>query len=63
VLAEYYERLDLEPGATQTQVKEAYRQLARRYHPDVAPGPENQARFVEVREAYDLLSDHLRRAG
>ncbi|MEM9419870.1 MAG: DnaJ domain-containing protein [Planctomycetota bacterium] len=63
VMAEYYERLGLAPEATSQDIKTAYRQLARQYHPDVAPGEENQRKFLELREAYDLLNDHLRRAG
>jgi len=63
VMAEYYECLGLPPEATPEDVKHAYRKLARQYHPDVAPGEENQRKFVELREAYDLLNDHLRRAG
>lgn len=63
VMAPYYECLGLAPQATPQDVKNAYRKLARQYHPDVAPGDENQKKFVELREAYDLLSDHLRRAG
>lgn len=63
VMAEYYERLGLPPEATPQDVKHAYRQLARQYHPDVAPGEENQKKFLQLREAYDLLNDHLRRAG
>ncbi|MEO1236123.1 MAG: DnaJ domain-containing protein [Planctomycetota bacterium] len=63
VLAEYYERLGLPNDATPADVKAAYRQLARKYHPDVAPGEDNQRKFVELREAYDLLMDHHRHAG
>lgn len=63
IMAEYYERLGLDPEATAQDIKHAYRQLARKYHPDVAPGEDNQRKFVELREAYDLLNDHLRRAG
>lgn len=63
VMAEYYDRLGLTPQATAEQIKEAYRRLARQVHPDVAPGPENQQKFVALREAYDLLTDHRRRAG
>ncbi|MEM9881956.1 MAG: DnaJ domain-containing protein [Planctomycetota bacterium] len=62
-MAPYFAKLALTPQASAEQVKDAYRKLARQYHPDVAPGPENQAKFVELREAYQLLSDHLRRAG
>ncbi|MEM1107382.1 MAG: DnaJ domain-containing protein [Planctomycetota bacterium] len=63
VMAEYYEQLGLPTDATPQDVKNAYRKLARQYHPDVAPGEDNQRKFVELRQAYDLLNDHLRRAG
>ncbi|MEM8737441.1 MAG: DnaJ domain-containing protein [Planctomycetota bacterium] len=63
VLAEYYERLGLPTDASPQDVKEAYRKLARTYHPDVAPGPENQRKFMLLREAYDLINDHHRHAG
>ena len=60
VLAPYFETLGLDPGADREQIKSAYRQLARRYHPDVAPGEDNRQKFLKLREAYDLL---IRRAG
>ena len=63
VLSEYYQRLGLANDATPSDIKAAYRRLARQYHPDIAPGPENQRRFVELREAYDLLRRHTRQAG
>jgi len=63
VLAQYYDCLGLDDQATSEDIKHAYRQLARQYHPDVASGEENQRKFVELREAYDLLNDHHRRAG
>lgn len=63
VMAKYYECLGLAESATPEDVKIAYRKLARQYHPDVAPGQDNQRKFLQLREAYDLLNDHLRRAG
>lgn len=63
VMNKYFECLGLANGATPEDVKVAYRKLARQYHPDVAPGDENKARFLQLREAYDLLNDHLRRVG
>ncbi len=63
LLREYYERLGLKDGASAADVKQAYHQLARQYHPDMAPGDENKKRFLEIREAYDLIDDHLRHAG
>lgn len=63
VMAEYYDRLDLPRDATMEDIKNAYRKLARKYHPDVAPGEENRQKFIALREAYDLLCDHVKRAG
>ena len=61
--AHCYRTLGLEPGAPPADIKHAYRLLARQCHPDVAPGPENQQRFVELREAYDQLVRQVGRAG
>ena len=63
VLAPYYETLGLAPDADRDQIKSAYRQLARKYHPDVAPGEDNRQKFLKLREAYDLLISQSRRAG
>lgn len=63
VMAEYYTRLELSEDAGLAELKDAYRKMARKYHPDVAAGEENRQKFLQLREAYDLLSDHLKRAG
>ncbi len=62
-LTDSYEKLGLPPGADAAEVKHAYRLLARQCHPDVAPGADNQRRFVELREAYDLIVKNVGRAG
>lgn len=60
---DYYEVLELSQDATQTEVKSAYRRLAREHHPDVNQGDsESEARFKEINEAYQVLSDPERRA-
>jgi molecular chaperone DnaJ len=59
---DYYEVLDIERDATQKQVKDAYRRLARKLHPDVNPDPEASEKFKEVGEAYSVLSDQDKRA-
>ena len=56
-----YEVLGVERGATDAEIKRAYRKLAQQWHPDVNQEPEAQARFKEVNEAYQILSDPERR--
>ncbi|HLN86741.1 MAG TPA: molecular chaperone DnaJ, partial [Candidatus Limnocylindrales bacterium] len=59
---DYYEVLGLERNATQEQIKQAYRQLALKWHPDRNTAPEATDRFKEVAEAYAVLSDQAKRA-
>ena len=59
---DYYEVLGLAPSASQDEIQRAYRSLARRYHPDLNTEPGAAARFREVTEAYEVLSDPERRA-
>ncbi len=55
---DYYEVLGLDKGATEEQIKKAYRRLAKENHPDLHPGDkEAEARFKEIGEAYGVLSD------
>ncbi len=58
---DYYEVLGVTRGASVEEIKRAYRQLARKYHPDVNKEPEAEARFKEVAEAYEVLSDDRKR--
>ena len=59
---EYYRSLGVQPGATAEELKKAYRGLAKKYHPDLHPGDkEAEARFKEINEAYETLSDPQKR--
>ena len=55
---DYYEVLGINKGASDDEIKKAYRQLAKKYHPDMNPGDkEAEAKFKEASEAYAILSD------
>lgn len=59
---DYYKIMGLARDATQDEVKRAYRQLARKYHPDVSKAPDAETRFKELGEAYAVLKDLEKRA-
>ena len=57
-----YKVLQVDPEAEHEVVQAAYRRLARKYHPDLAPGPEAAARMASINAAWDRLGDPLERA-
>lgn len=59
---DYYEVLGVDKNASEADIKKAFRKLARKYHPDVNPGDkEAEAKFKEINEAYDVLSNAEKR--
>lgn len=58
---DYYEILGVSKDATQEEIKKAYRKLALKYHPDKGGPKENEAKFKEANEAYEVLKDQSKR--
>src|SRR3989338_11000572 len=55
--ADYYQILGVSKGVTDAQIKSAYRNLARKHHPDVDKSDGAEKKFKEINEAYQILSD------
>ena len=58
---DYYEILGVKRGASDSEIKSAYRKLARKYHPDVNKTKEAEAKFKDINEAYEVLGDKAKR--
>ena len=60
---DYYEVLSVQKGASDDEIKKAYRKLAKQHHPDLNPdNKESEQKFKEANEAYEVLSDRSKRA-
>lgn len=52
---DYHKILGLDRDAGPEQIKQAYRSMAKKYHPDINPAPDAHERFIEITEAYEIL--------
>ncbi|KAF8407272.1 hypothetical protein HHK36_006399 [Tetracentron sinense] len=59
-LTDQYRTLRIQPGASESEVKKAFRQLALQYHPDVCKGSNCGIQFHRINEAYDVVMSNLR---
>jgi curved DNA-binding protein len=57
-----YETLEISEGSSETEIKKAYRKLARKYHPDINKDKDAEEKFKEINAAYEILSDKEKKA-
>jgi molecular chaperone DnaJ len=57
-----YKTLGVEKTASEEEIRKAYKKLARTYHPDIDPSKDAAAKFQQVQQAYEILSDKQKRA-
>ena len=57
-----YETLGISEGADKSEIKKAYRKLAKQYHPDINKTPEAEEKFKEINAAYEVLSDDQKKS-
>ena len=60
-MKDYFAILQINHGANRDEVQQAYRRLAKMYHPDVSQLPDAHEKFCEITEAYEYLSNHWQR--
>jgi hypothetical protein len=58
---DYYKIMEITPQATEEEIRQSFRRLARKYHPDVSDEADATDRFKEIREAYEILKDPQKR--
>jgi len=62
MIKDYYKVLGVNRDASSEEIKRAFRQLAKKYHPDLNPGKDTEEKFKEINEAYQVLSDSQKRS-